>query len=597
MAAMRTRRAAGTKHIQEDDSAQTSGGSSRIPQVIDPGVSNVKTREAHDRTAYGAQRKRFQDTNRLERAITIAEFWYYVLFAIAVPLLLWRYGETLRYDMGLGSSDAVCDRLTTWITNGGGIIDGAKCFFSEEGGGRGIASTTRMPYRHTYASVPLDMCMWEQSLQSRLPELSHVFVTDEVVKKHCGDGWGQHAEPWRLILALHHQMNDLNSFWAPYIATLPPVTSIALWTEEQLDNMQSPGMKESVLAIRESIQDIYDHVVVHLRTTYPDVYTITNTTGVYNYDERTFFSAALHVYARAFDAYAFDKDRPKRHTWVMVPWIDLVNHQSFVGSFFGDSHSNRDEVPVIDGKPYFSSWATECFTADAEMFQSYGSHKSGSHYFQYYGFLPEGSEKNDLVAVSLSQDLGGRLREFKRPPPETPSWYTGVAGIDGHITEAFLFTAVRLAVLEKHYARFEQDHQDTPENLPDRINFTVSTAQILSDSDAWKQVLETILVAVKADVEALPTTLAQDEELLELPFTTYETWATLTLRVRFKRILHTMIENLEYRIAKNATKEEWKFPKCEWSIAYETSTVKARHSGIGGAMSSDSLFETSLMSL
>jgi hypothetical protein len=43
-------------------------------------------------------------------------------------LCFWgRYGDTLRYDMGMGSGDPVCDELTKWILDGGGMIDGSRC--------------------------------------------------------------------------------------------------------------------------------------------------------------------------------------------------------------------------------------------------------------------------------------------------------------------------------------------------------------------------------------------------------------------------------------------------------------------------------------
>jgi hypothetical protein len=60
-------------------------------------------------------------------------------------------------------------------------------------------------------------------------------------------------------------------------------------------------------------------------------------------------------------------------------------------------------TPVgVNDENAFSCWATECFTAGAEIFQSYGSHKSSSHYFLYYGFIPTGFEQSDFVSFKVS---------------------------------------------------------------------------------------------------------------------------------------------------------------------------------------------------
>jgi hypothetical protein len=54
----------------------------------------------------------------------------------------------------------------------------------------------------------------------------------------------------------------------------------------------------------------------------------------------------------------------------MIPFADLVNHQSYVESFYGINEG-------VDGEDSpFKCWATECYSPGQEIFQSYGSHKS-----------------------------------------------------------------------------------------------------------------------------------------------------------------------------------------------------------------------------
>ena len=79
----------------------------------------------------------------------------------------------------------------------------------------------------------------------------------------------------------------------------------------------------------------------------------------YNHSRESFFRAGILVWGRGFDASARDPDMPERRVWIMVPLIDMVNHQSFVAGYFSDL-SNL-------GEHTFSTWSTECVAEGGEV--------------------------------------------------------------------------------------------------------------------------------------------------------------------------------------------------------------------------------------
>eukprot|EP00038_Savillea_parva_P018100 m.22413 g.22413 ORF g.22413 m.22413 type:complete len:560 (+) comp3984_c0_seq2:2-1681(+) len=506
---------------------------------------------------------------RIERAILYAEMGYYIFFLLAVPTLLWRYGDTLRHDLGFGSGDPICDDLTKWILEGGGMIDGSRCIYTPEGGGRGIVATTRLSHRQTYSVVPLTLCMWEQTVKEHCPIATDVLINDPVVRDYCGHPWGPNstADPWRLILAMdyEHQLGE-KSYWAAFIRSMPvKPTSPLWWTDEQMDEMQSPRISDEIVKLKESIKEAYDVFFPHLTDAHPELYAGMNITL------ESFTWASLQVWGRAFDASANDPNDKSRRTWMMVPFIDLVNHQSYVGSFYGD-----EEATVGNDEKAFSCWATECFTAGAEIFQSYGSHKSSTHYFLYYGFVPMGFEQADFVSFTVDPDVEARFAKN--------TWKMGYAGADGRITEGFLHQFVRAVVIQRKLAQQGLTLEQGEEKA-----IAASSAEVLADQAAWRAVLQYILGEVEDRLANLPTTLEEDEHALDNLEFEYDRWVTLTIRVRFKRLLHTVRSNLKYRLESEVNNlASWEYAEQGWSIVYQLDTVNQRRSK---ALQHETLFE------
>jgi len=258
------------------------------------------------------------------------------------------------------------------------------------------------------------------------------------------------------------------------------------------------------------LRTTYDAVYPHLMASYPDLWN----SSAHTY--QSFINAAINVWGRGFDANAQDDTDLHRRIWILVPLIDVVNHQSYVGSYFSDL-DNRNTAASFD------SWATECYTEGAEVFQSYGSHRSSSHFFLYYGFLPDGHERGDYVSFKLDPaTIEDKKALFSH------SWYSGFAGVDGHISEYFI----------ADFAEYlENRHHDGIRRWDSPTQAT------------WRLAIVTLLKTVRRTQQELPTTLEEDIAELEQGFEVvgFAQWSILSVRVRFKTILEAVATNLHHR--------------------------------------------------
>lgn len=236
----------------------------------------------------------------------------------------------------------------------------------------------------------------------------------------------------------------------------------------------------------------------------------------------------------------------------MIPFADLVNHQSYVESFYGDN----DEGP-------FECWATECFGPGEELFQSYGSHKSSAHFFLYYGFVPRGYVRSDYITFGVPEDEimavynstthrdAGTKKLAKDLVDDYSHTLTGFAGVDGVVNEQFI------------------------EAYRDLLNYTnVISSTDLNETAGKKTTLQHLLSGVSNQIAGYPTTYAQDFEKLVGDFDTYDKWVTLTVRTRMKFVLLKVQENLAHRLATDpANTTAWEKPDMDWLIVNDEDEV------------------------
>jgi len=467
------------------------------------------------------------------KAKEVFETTYVGLAVAALAFGGYRYTGDVK-QTGLQESmleipeDPICNNLESWIVENGGTITGARCVFTPEGGGRGLKAAEAMTYRQTYIEVPRKCWMNEGTMKAD-SAVGQILTKDAVIAKECGEvgetgRWGVKGEPCRLALAMMYEEGlGEASFWHPYFASIPAEqTSPILWSQEELAQLESDVMIEFITYLKTFLQKTFDNTVPYLIETYPEHFN----TETHNVD--ALIRTTLMIWGRSFDSNATDVAAPKRRTWSMIPFADLVNHQSYVESFFSDR----------GGSDRFACWATECFTPGAEIFQSYGSHKSTSHFFYYYGFIPGGYVSNDYLSFEI--EMGKIPLVNDKDALKLDTSLLGFAGVDGLITESFI-TGYR-DVLRHNGA------------IP-----------VSDRSDGMAVTLYKIKAALEAKAYSLNTTYQEDLDKLAEGFTDFTTFTTLSIRTRYKFVINKVIRNLEHRITKMPTSANgWKYDSMDW---------------------------------
>lgn len=238
----------------------------------------------------------------------------------------------------------------------------------------------------------------------------------------------------------------------------------------------------------------------------------------------------------------------------MIPFADLVNHGSHIESFYGDDVETST----------FSCWASEGFDANAEIYQSYGSHRSSTHFFLYYGFVATGYYRADYISFNIQKEeyntLTASVPVAKRKLLPKYNALTGFAGIDGHISNAFI--------------RNLRTFLDLTGNIP---------AADLRHTRGYKYVLDLILKATNTEVKSFKTTYKQDFDALQKPFETYDKWVMLTFRSRYKYVFERVVANVEYRARHDPAGSEsqdqhgWMEPQFDGLLVYDESEVSTNN--------------------
>ena len=306
----------------------------------------------------------------------------------------------------------------------------------------------------------------------------------------------------------------------------------------------SPIVREQVETLQSYLRDQHKTLFPHLIKKYPKFFKKSKWTL------KLLTETALHVWGRAFDTSAQDSAAPNRRTWGMIPFADLVNHGSYIESFYGDDVDTSS----------FSCWASEGFDTGAEIFQSYGSHRSSTHFFLYYGFVATGYLRSDYISFNMKREtftkIAAAIPADKRKNLPKYVSLTGFAGIDGHVSN--------------DYIRNFRNFLEATDSIP---------ADALTDARGYKYTLQLILNQVDATMKGFTTSYEQDFEALKKPFTTYDRWVMITFQSRYKYLFTKVKANLEYRMRHDAagtlTKDMhgWMEPPFEGLLVYDESEV------------------------
>jgi hypothetical protein len=316
------------------------------------------------------------------------------------------------------------------------------------------------------------------------------------------------------------------------------------WGKAKLDALGSPVVREQVEDLQQYLRSQHKTLIPYLSKTYPKYFKKSKWTL------KLLTETALHVWGRAFDTSAQDLTNPTRRTWGMIPFADLVNHGSYIESFYGDDADTST----------FSCWASEGFDSNAEIFQSYGSHRSSTHFFLYYGFVATGYLRADYIAFNMDQNLfaqmAAKVPAAKRKLLPKYVALTGFAGIDGHISNA--------------YIRDFRTFLELTGSIP---------ADELAVARGFKYTLQLIFDQITAVIKGFKTSYKENFRALKLPFSTYDKWVTTTFQSRYKYIFDKVKTNVDFRMkhdpAGSETKEKhgWMEEPYEGLLVYDASEV------------------------
>eukprot|EP00040_Diaphanoeca_grandis_P004637 m.29568 g.29568 ORF g.29568 m.29568 type:complete len:622 (-) comp16120_c0_seq1:128-1993(-) len=454
------------------------------------------------------------------------------LFMLAVLIFGFiRYMPDLLDELGVENGDPACGRLTSWIREHDGWVTGVRCVNAPQSGGRGIIAIGNIQEGERYASIPQAVWFWEGSVREE-SEIGDILADDEFLEEEIGSIWAETGDPIRLILALAYEKLNLNeSFWKPFIDSMPQQpTSPIWWPEQQLDNFESEVLKKGIITLKTTLERTYNEYMPTLAERYPEVFDLNELTmDVWKW-------SALHVYGRAFDAQ--HPTDPQLRTWALIPVIDLVNHQGYPDGGYGDS----------DGPGPFTAEATTCVRHGGELFHSYGSSKSSTHYLLTYGFIPTGYTHSDYIAFSLSNIVEGSIRTKDKYALRKNKWFAGYAGTDGHITEEFI----------------------------DSLAFYIEN-QFPNENGDWakKRALTILRTQVERHLSKFSTTYEEDFEALSGPFPGYDTWVVLTARTRFKAIMLKLVDTLTNRLGSEDVLEpsSWGTTEAHWSMVHDRGDI------------------------
>jgi len=191
-----------------------------------------------------------------------------------------------------------------------------------------------------------------------------VVITKETVAKEpwaAYQGWSFDREP--LMVWLINELANKESFWAPYLSTLPTDFSSfpIFWSEEDLAELQASSLRETIVSSKKLLEQTFARLSKNLIQANP-----------------TLFPNGL-TYEQYIWAYCVVSSRAWTfgNNFVLVPLGDLLNHRPDAG------------FPGVDvSGQYLEVNATQDYIKGDQVFMSYGN-KSNSELLGTYGFILE----------------------------------------------------------------------------------------------------------------------------------------------------------------------------------------------------------------
>ncbi|UXI17004.1 Galactosylgalactosylxylosylprotein 3-beta-glucuronosyltransferase 3 [Sarcoptes scabiei] len=204
--------------------------------------------------------------------------------------------------------------------------------------------------------------------------------TQDVIFKHMPN----------LILTFHliSEMNKTNSFWAPYIKTLPNNYSTILYmTQEDLVQLKGSSLLDEVVKIKRNVARQYAYFWMKISNEHIKFF------GNFTYD---IYRWAVSTVMTRQNSIPCKSDKNKT-TFALIPLWDLCNHKE--GKMTTDFDTIKDSLIFYAMKDYKKG---------DEIFNCYGN-RSNSDFFLHNGFV---YDDHSIVSVKVKIGISKQDPQF-----------------------------------------------------------------------------------------------------------------------------------------------------------------------------------------
>jgi len=293
-----------------------------------------------------------------------------------------------HYDADRSKVPSAMDLFLDWATKNGAKFPKLVVNESMAGSirGRTIHASEAIATGEEVLFIPENMLIsYWRAKRTRIGNL----VSKEAVRKGLPTGSGNLEQDLVVTAFFLHESKDPNSFWKPYIETLPdlghmPPNFIELCRSELRNTYTILWINQQYKVARDAYE-LYSHV------------------GPYSWNE--YLQAFLYVQSRSFVIPAIGLE--------MVPIADLMNHH----------HPPHVDWSYDTNRNGYFIEARTSIKRNEEVTESYGLGKSAGRIFAGFGFvLSDSVHSNARIHVSLAHYFPD-FQEKKEAMPRSPHPY------------------------------------------------------------------------------------------------------------------------------------------------------------------------------
>jgi len=249
--------------------------------------------------------------------------------------------------------------------------------------GRGLIAARDINLYEELARVPVDLTMTKAASRRKFGE-------DIII-----DSMSDHS-----AIALHllsEKFQEKDSFWQPYLAVIPQdvdeIGASYAWADSELNLLlEGSPLLNTSLFLQGRIHEEYDLLKESVFTKYPEKFPL----DIFTYDNYLWAYGILLSRAVRLGK----TDDPDMFI-ALVPYVDLINHNSFSDTYIDVLEEGQDlPLGLTTKEKFIVVQADKFYTQFEQIYISYGP-KSNGQLLLLYGFCLERNQQ-DFLEVTVS---------------------------------------------------------------------------------------------------------------------------------------------------------------------------------------------------